>query len=58
MGILVQGKESWLGVGIVENCTFGVVLAGAGGHTVTTVVASGNNTGDGFNVATKSKGTP
>ena len=56
VGILVQGKESWLGVGIVENCTFGVVLAGAGGHTVTTVVASGNNNGDGFNVATKSKG--
>ena len=28
VGIAVQGKESWLGFGFVENCTFGVVLAG------------------------------
>jgi parallel beta-helix repeat protein len=56
IGIYVQGAESWVGVGIVENCTSGVVLAGAGGHTVTTVLAIGNTAGDGFNVAPKSKG--
>jgi parallel beta-helix repeat protein len=56
VGIAVQGKESWLGVGVVANCTFGVVLAGAGGHTVSAVIASGNTNGDGFNVATNSKG--
>ena len=56
VGIFVQGKESWLGFGFVENCTFGVVLAGSGEHTVSTVVAIGNDNGDGFNVAPKSKG--
>jgi parallel beta-helix repeat protein len=55
VGILVQGSESWLGNGIVDGCTYGVVLAGSGGHTVTTVVAIGNTNGDGFTVSPKSK---
>lgn len=56
VGISVQGKASWLGFGFVENCTVGVVLAGSGEHTVSTVAAIGNGTGDGFIVAPKSKG--
>jgi parallel beta-helix repeat protein len=55
MGIAVQGSESWLGNGVVENCTYGVVLAGSGGHTVTAVLAIGNGNGDGFNIGPKSK---
>ena len=55
MGIAVQGSESWVGNGIVEGCTYGVVLAGSGGHTVSAVLAIGDNKGDGFNVAPKSK---
>ena len=55
MGIAVQGSESWVGNGIVEGCTYGVVLSGSGGHTVTAVLAIGDTRGDGFNVGPKSK---
>jgi parallel beta-helix repeat protein len=55
VGISVRGFESWLELGIVENCTHGVVLAGSGGHTVSTVLAIGNNNGNGFGVSSKSK---
>jgi parallel beta-helix repeat protein len=55
VGVYVQGSDSWVGNGIVSGCTFGVVLAGAGWHTVMGIIASGNGNGDGFDILPKSK---
>ena len=56
VGIDMRGSESWLGLGTVAGCTYGVVLKAPGGHTVSGVIAIGDNNGDGFGVAPTSKG--
>jgi parallel beta-helix repeat protein len=55
-GISLVGTGAWLTLGTVSGCGNGVVLGGAGGHTVSGVMARGNSTGDGFRVAPKSDG--